>query len=93
MSLDTSVAVLKTRRDKSYEYRVEIVHAVENLWNNQYALIAFSRSPVLLTEDDMMHYAKSLLGLHPIEHGICIIEKYQDITWDDMKNDRSHWTR
>lgn len=79
MSLDTSIAILKT----TDEYRVEVVHAIDNLFVfPQFIVPTFSNSQVFQTYEETMKYVNALFRIRHIEHGYTIIEK--DKSWREL---------
>lgn len=89
MSSDSCVAILATKiypDAGAREYRVRIVHAVENLHNNDKALVlCFLKSPVFEDPAEAVQYGLLLEEKFGYtEHGAIFIEHPKDRTWDEL---------
>jgi hypothetical protein len=89
VSSDSCVAILATKiypDAGAREYRVRIVHAVENLNKSDRALVlCFLKSPVFEDITDAIQYGVYLEEkFGTTEHGAIFLQHPKDKTWDEI---------
>ena len=84
--------ILKSLRDESpkdkpaYEYRVQIIHAIGNIFKDmRYLFNAFENAEVYTSQDLAENAAIELDNQHFTEYDVLLISNFSHYTWNRIK--------
>lgn len=90
MSLDNGVFILQLKSKNpysNYEYRVSLLHAMENVFNDPEMLIdSFNNSKIYYDFEQAKKIANKLDLVNETEYGVGLLQQFKDHYWSDIED-------